>query len=210
MELPYYYFEYHYDIYRACLHGSNCCDNDYCRCGEIINTQITSVDLSKLLEATMNEVDKKRKYTEVERYCIGRILIQNKMHDLCNYELVIGGGYYGQEIIGVNCHNLRSCIIAVRKMLMLPNDDAKLKFIIHNEYGYLLDEMKDVSFELKEVRYKDILPPIDLRRIDGESYDFNSAIGIYKRVGDDKYRIVDGHHRWKNAEGNEIVKIFVY
>lgn len=210
MRLSHYNFDYDYDCSYACREGSDCCDNDYCRCGKIVNTQITKIDLDYLFKQTLEEFDKKRKYTEVERYCIGRMLIHHKMYDPENYVLSVCGGYYGEEIDGIECYNSHSYITAVREMLMLPDDDAKLKLVIHNEYGYLLDDMKGASFELKKVPYEDILPPIDLRRVDGESYDFNSAIGVYKRVGDDKYRIVDGHHRWRKAEGNKRVKIFVY
>lgn len=210
MHLSHYAFDYDYDIYRACQHGSDCCDNDYCRCGEIQNGKITSVDLDYLFKQTTDEIDKKRKYTEIERYCIGRMLIHHKMYDPESYELLVCRGYYGEEIDGIECYNSHSYITAVREMLMLPDDDAKIKLVIRNEYGYLLDDMKGANFELKEVRYEDILPPIDLRRTEGESHDFGCAIAVCKRVGDDKYRIVDGHHRWKNAGGRKKVKIFVY
>lgn len=211
MQLSHYYFEYDYDTYYACHHGSSCCDNDYCRCGVINNTQITKVDLDYLLRATFEEIDKKKKtWTDIDRYCVGRLLIAHNMHDGSNYELTVCGGYYGEEISGIYSNSIYAYMNDVREMFALSDDNARIKFVVQKEYGYLLDDMHDAVFELKTVKYSDILAPLDLRRVEGESHSFDTAIAICRHIGDDKYRIVDGHHRWKNAEGQKKVKILLY
>lgn len=35
-----YTFEYKNKIYRPCENGSDCCKNDYCRCGQITDVKI--------------------------------------------------------------------------------------------------------------------------------------------------------------------------
>lgn len=205
MKLSHYCFDYDYDTYRACHHGSSCCDNDYCRCGVIQDARITEVPSEYLVEELKKSINKKRKWTDFENYCLGRLFISHGLYKPDSYELRVCGGYYGQEIDGIDCSFWDSFEKDVQEMLLL-DDNEKIRYVLKKEYGYLLGGLDEATFEIQLVKYADILPPDDYRRLEGESIDFNSPIGIFKPIGE-KYRIIDGHHRWKKSES--LFEVFI-
>lgn len=207
MQIPSGYFEFDYDVYRPCQRGSDCCDS-ICRCGKLQDVKIESFDILGVADFLKKALlDKKHKWTVVENYCFGRLFTIMKLYDPEQYEPTTSRGYYGEEIDGAYVNEWLEFEREFKKMIKL-NDDDKIRFVLEKEYGYLLEELKGAQFECRSVDYTDILPPIDLRRTDGDSCDFSSAIAICKQMGD-KYRILDGHHRWKNANGWKKVDIFV-
>ena len=207
MNLSHYLFEYDYDIYRQCEHGSYCCDRDYCRCGVITDERVTEVPSESLIIEFKNFIDKKKKWNDFENYCLGRLFISHELYETEKYELTTCRGYYGEEINGVCCDCWDKFEKDAIEMLSLSDDD-KIKYVLKKEYGYLLDGLENAAFEIKFVEYSDILPPDDYRKVKGKSVDFNAPIGIYKPIGE-KYRIIDGHHRWKNSEDRKYVYIIV-
>lgn len=208
MKLSHYCFDYDYDTYRECENGSSCCENDYCRCGVIENIVIKSIDTDYLVSTFQDALlGKKHKWTDVEKYCFGRLFTAMKMYDTSKYSIHTCGGYYGEELDGASCDSWNEFEKEFKKMMELEDDD-KIRFVLEKEYGHVLEELKDAKFEYRLVKYSDIMPPDNYRKVDGECYDFSSAIGICKQFGD-KYQIVDGHHRWKKYEYFFEVNIFV-
>lgn len=207
MKFSYYTFEYDYDVNYACRNGSDCCDNDFCRCGVIVNEQVTQVPSEYLIEEFKKSIDKKKKWTDFENYCLGRLFTSHKLYDPEKYYLNTCSGYYGEEIYDISCDYWLEFEKEAQEMLLLE-DDNKIRYVLKKEYKYLLDGLENVTFEVKSVKYDDILPPDDYRRLEGQSLTFNAPIGIYKPIGE-RYRIIDGHHRWASNEGTETVKIIV-
>ena len=198
MRLSHYSFDYDYDTHHPCQYGSSCCDDDYCRCGIIENTRVKSVPTESLIAELKESIEKNRKWSDIEDYCIGRLFTSNKLWDTDSYSLKVCGGYYGEEIDGIESDAWDKFVDDVLKMLLLEDDD-KIRFVLNEEYGHVLPELQEASFELRLVKYSDIIPPDAYRRTVGNCNDFSSAIGVFKPVGK-KYRIIDGHHRWKKSE----------
>lgn len=218
--ISHYSFDYDYDVYRACENGADCCRYDFCRCGVIQNARILKLP-SNILETYMDEfrpplkekspkkytVTKKQPWSDLEMYCLDRLFIINQMYDLNKYRVYATGGYYGEEIGGVNIED-STFRADVNKMLNMP-DNEKIRFVLNREYGYLLPELEKADFVIEEINYADILPPDDYRRTVGDCELRSAIIGVYKRLGD-KYRIIDGHHRWKKAQTFPRIEVITY
>ena len=40
------FIDYDYDVNHPCQNGFDCCKNDYCRCGKIVNQKVNKIDLN--------------------------------------------------------------------------------------------------------------------------------------------------------------------
>lgn len=209
MEISHYYFEIDYDIFRPCENGDDCCKNDICRCGKIQNIAIKFLYMEEVVDVFKTALlGEKHEWTDVENYCFGRLFTSLKLYEPNKYKVNVVDGYYGEELDSVVCiDGWDEFEIEFKKMMELSDDD-KIRFVLQKEYGYLLDVFKNASFELRLVNYSDIITPRDLKRTEGDCYDFSSATAICKQIGD-KYKIIDGHHRWKKYEYYAQIYIYV-
>lgn len=196
-------FKIKYENYRSCQHGSDCCDNDYCRCGIIENAEVTEVgDITGCFE-TSNEFSK---------YCVDRLLVARKIWDSDKWEVRVQWGYYGQEIDGVYLKNAEAIENEVNKLLGLSDAD-KLKYVLNLEYGYILDVLENKAFEICEVDKSSIIFGQEghYKKCDKdivEKYrDYELPRGICVKDGT-KYRVIDGYHRISACQ-DEKVKIIV-
>lgn len=214
--------------------GSSCekCDG-YSRCRRIISTRVESVDFVSIMNSYENETE----LSEIEEYCLDRILRIEKLYDNDSFEVNTCRGYYGDEIESVHIvfdikESIKNKLIEISAL----SDIDKIKKILEYEYGYLLDSIKDASsVEIKEVAFDSI-------KIGNESYhskikdfemykSYEGPIAICSSVNDnilrkhpslvsfnkkliesqDYYRIIDGYHRYSAAKLNkkDVVKIIV-
>ena len=109
MKLSHHAFDYEYDFYRPCQHGSTCCQNNYCRCAQITNVHTKSIPGEYLIKELKKAIDKKRKWTAIEDYCIERLFVSNNLRNTNKYEFEVSRGYYGEEITGVTSDSLNTC-----------------------------------------------------------------------------------------------------
>jgi hypothetical protein len=189
-----YCVEYDYDNYTKCH-----CYPDYCRCSTIDNFRIISIDPMSITEQICNNY----KCNEITKYALSRVCMSLTADD---FEVDIDWGYYGQEIEGIYLVNDR-LIELIQLIIFTEDNDARIRMALTNEYGYLLDELKDCHFELIDINLNDIIfgQPDHYRklRVDIiEKYrDYEGICGIVKEK-DGKYSIVDGYHRCKAALDN--------
>lgn len=219
-----YYVDYDYDTQHDCDNG---CANDFCRCGTITNKRILSVDVMAITEhiykSFFDETSKSGKRAkklsdifsggkEIDMYCINRILTFHKIWEPDNWEIGTEGGYYGEEIgevslDGVIMSNIeRDCEL----MLSLDSISDKIKFVLHIEYGYLLDDIKDSQFDIITISKNDLdftkMSKTHITKVKSENLDhyngYNLPRGIVRRSLDGSYKIIDGFHRIISVDGD--------
>jgi hypothetical protein len=224
----FYYYGVSVDYHKTHCGGSSCdkCDG-YNRCSKIISTQVESVNLDSIISSYTDETN----LSEIERYCLDRILRIEKLYDKDSFEVNTCSGYYGEEIESVKIiPSVKQSINDKLMEISTLSDVEKIKKVLEYEYGYLLDSIKDaksakiveVPFESIKVgnksyhskikdfeMYKDYEGPIAvcLQKCD---YTCNKISDIWEDPRFD-YRIVDGYHRYSAAKLNkkDVVKIIV-
>jgi hypothetical protein len=130
-----YNVEYDYDTNR-----DNCTCEDYCRCSTIENAKVTYVDLIKITE----EFNKVFEGDEFTKYVVNRILTACKLYDTDNWYVSVCGGYYGEEIEGVYIKN-DDVKKWMDKLENAKSNKEKLFVALECEYGYVLDELKELN-----------------------------------------------------------------
>jgi len=231
----FYYHGINVDCKKTECGESSCrqCDG-YSRCRRIISTQVESVDFDSIMNSYTDQI----KLSEIETYCLDRILRIEKLYDKDSFEVNTCGGYYGDEIESVHIvYEKRESIKNKLNEISNLSDVEKIKKVLEYEYGYLLDSIKYAkSAKIVEV-------PFDSIKIGNESYhskikdfemykDYNGPVAICSSVNDsilrkhpslvnfnkkiiesqDCYRIIDGYHRYSAAKLNkkDVVKIIIF
>jgi hypothetical protein len=165
---------------------TNCNGNciDYCRCSSIINPKIRSID---------NTYEKFVKIgtTIEQKYLLDRLYSIYKWWDIHNYEVEIGGGYYGEEVYGVtHCNLTKTQEFYDRCKDMSWNE--LIPELLQLEYTYLPNFLENVKYNI------DIINPqiFDQQMVKSINTVLNTDIPIaIIRFDGIYYRIVDGHHR---------------
>jgi len=196
--------DYEYDSYYPCHHGSDCCNNDYCRCEELRNARVKGpLELLKFPE----------KLKLIDQYYFDRVIRLLGALKEDNWEVSVGSGYYGQEIDGISLYPMVENEIF--NNLSLPDDisDAdKLKKALEIEYGYILD----ILISMNKVRLLE-LPPKSLRlfnehyygKIDRTLYkDHALPACVVRKDVSGKYVVIDGYHRLAALMGKPKIKVY--
>ena len=209
---------------------SGCDEEGICRCGIIINPSIQQVNLNKIsniiydlyfdrsISTYRNNKINSILYgitEEIERYTIDRILRVNKIWNPINWEIHICGGYYGQEVEEVVIENKISLKIEdqIKECLNMNSLSERIEYILNLEYGKVLPELSNCSYELTNIDRDDIvfgsnshfnnIITEDLEHYSDKNY--RGIRGIVKPIGD-KFRLIDGYHRCYKTE-NKFVKV---
>jgi hypothetical protein len=197
--------EYDYDYHRECENGSYCCDNDYCRCGTIINASVLSIDpervvaiLSAPLRSTM------------QRYCVDRLLRITGAFSINSWEVNITGGYYGEEVHGVKLHDdIKNTIINELIALDKLSRTDKVKKLLELEYGYVLPRLKEASsIKISKVAIGNIKFVNDsyTKKVAAKDINIYNGYKLPRAVctkSGSTYSIVDGYHRMVAAMNNK-------
>jgi hypothetical protein len=200
-----YAFNFDYDTERDCdRHG---CDS-ICRCGRIINARIDEdTKIDNCIVSIQKKTNKKIRYrsydynpTDIERYCIDRLLHLHGLTDLDTYDVEIGGGYYGEEIVGVDHPAFGAFFKDVAEMINYPNDVDKVKLVIKAEYEFLLPELYDCSSAVVVDKIVgDIINNGStndrlqyMKKFDHTKYCITDGLPIGILLDN---RLIDGHHR---------------
>jgi hypothetical protein len=217
-DLKYYGVNCDYNTEYSC-EESGCNSEGICRCGKISNPHVTDVNISLIVNGLYNSKFDKSKSTErdnkinsiifgtgkeIDIYCIDRILRLYKIYDPNIWNIDICGGYYGDEIGNITLDsNIASKIEKdINQVLLLSKFRDKVRFILNNEYGYILPEIEESDYEFTTINMSDVVFGSDAhyRKIQQENLDhyypisYNGIRGIVVKHGD-KYRIIDGYHR---------------
>lgn len=227
-----YSVRYDYQTYKSC-ESSGCNDDGICRCGEINNAHITSVDIESIANSIYSiyfpdDKSTKRNNTintilygagkEIDLYCIDRILRSYKIYNKDNWDISVIRGYYGEEIGDV----LISQSLAVKiqhdidKLFTLQSLNEKINFILEIEYGYLLPELKGKSYEVVEISKKDVVFGQEGHYKKIQTYDLDHYLDVnYSGIkglvieSNGKYRVIDGYHRLYKTTKDKVKVILV-
>lgn len=212
--------EMEYDTHYKCHSGSDCCDNDYCRCGKIENARVESIDPELLIQSIITTAAGRTKKDSkedsiIDLYCLNRLIYNSSLISPDSWEVNIVGGYYGEETNGYEPSDLNDVKALSKNLLEVSNmkNIDKIKFILKNEYGFLLSELekfntavvKTVSTSNVILNNKDYSKKLDKLAVDKyKGYSLPRAICI---KDGDKYKVIDGYHRMTSAIINNIEKI---
>jgi hypothetical protein len=196
LRFHYDYDDIKYESYYPCQDGSDCCDGDYCRCGQILDTQIL---VPPTFSSVVEKVAKYYGFTKsIDIYACDRILRSEKAYDVHFYELYISPGYYGEEIDGIG-------FLSTDKLEKIFDDyghtktvKEKAEFLLKLEYGHLLDSLKDKKWTIKRVNKNDVIIPNETyfrKLVDQGIYEDYNLIKCVCLEKDGKYSVVDGYHR---------------
>jgi hypothetical protein len=199
------------------------CDS-ICRCCTIENARVTEVDTWSIAEYLVGETD------PILLYCVDRLLVASRIHEDWNWYVDIGGSYYGDEIDGVRLEGTTEINKRLAHLYSLDSDSERIKYVLIEEYGYLLDTLKDLEFSLEEMRREDIriantsmqkritgdLGPYlketwnKGKRVSGFSY--TGPVCVVRENSNGEMVLVDGYHRYSASEKREIntaIKVIV-
>lgn len=191
------------------------CLESICRCTEIYDTRIESMDVERILEELFAANYGNRSCSYLDFYCFDRICREYKIYDEDCYDIIVRNGYYGQEIDGVFFVNEDKVNAAFDKVLKYENDIDKIKYILELEYGYLIDDVeKATKVSIIDCDTKDVIAPNReyYRKMDEdvvESYkDFRGPCAICKKHKN-LYMLIDGYHRFRANKNSKQIKIIL-
>jgi hypothetical protein len=198
-----YYLDYDYDDWSDPQEHKYC---DYiCRCSRITNLRITDVAVDSIWKETIEVL--KKDYEEISlqhQYCIDRLFSIHKVWDTSLWEVGVIGGYYGDETDDATFSNFFDLKKDIYTVLDLDTDDA-IKWILVQEYGFLLDSLKDVTFTVYDMSIDEITVPNTFYMNKVSSNESAAPSEIYGILSSHhgKYTIIDGYHRLKDAQNSK-------
>jgi hypothetical protein len=200
--------EYDYDYVRDC--STYGCDS-ICRCGRYENLRVTAVTPSvanfEIERPYKDKAGRTRKkayaVSTIESYCIDRLLRIFKAYDPSLYTVSTSSGYYGEEIDGIHFDQPLALCTAVQQVLLLEKDVDKVKFVLQQEYQFLLPQVKAASrvdvrvVELSQVGLNEEYASRLKKDALAQTYAFADEVpvGILRKVTGG-FMLVDGYHRF--------------
>jgi len=187
------YLSVSYDERHPCQEGSNCCDNDYCRCGEISNVKVLKP--INIIHECLSLND---------GFFLERILSHFKLYSPDTYEGHPESGYYGDELGEITIKNKEKVIAVLDEFYKCETLRSKVEFILELEYERIASNVVGRRWYKKTVSISDIdlgnhvhYKKCDLveRYVD---YPFPRCILVEEN---ERYRLVDGYHRLKAVSG---------
>lgn len=207
-------YSYSYDC-----ESYGCDEEGICRCGSIHNEHVDSVDVSSIVKkiyddffeqgkaADRNNVINEVLYgigKDIDIYTIDRIIRSYKIWENENWNIEVEGGYYGQEVGDVTIKESIADKIEEELLTVfsLPSLKEKIEYLLKLEYGKILPEIADSSYESIVIDKDDVIFGVEkhLKKVMKKDLDFysdknyNSIRGIVKKSGD-KWQVIDGYHR---------------
>lgn len=207
-------YSYSYDC-----ESYGCDEEGICRCGSIHNECVESVDVSLIVKKIYDDffeqgksADRNNAINEVlygigkdiDIYTIDRILRSYKIWENDNWNIEIEGGYYGQETGDITIKEAIADKIEAElcTVFALPTLKEKIEYLLKVEYGKVLPELSNCSYESIVIDKDDVIFGVEkhLHKVMRKDLDFYSdknysgIRGIVVKSGD-KWRIVDGYHR---------------
>lgn len=212
-------------------HG--CDDEGICRCYTITDVEIKNVDVLAISYSIFSEIfnTKSTQYKrdnklnqilygfnqEIDLYCIDRILRISKIWENDNWNTSWGPNYYGDELDNIEMSDklYANLISKISHLISLTNLKDKIQYVLELEYGYLLDKIKDKSYEVVEIDKSKIIfgqedykKKIDILNYYSDiKYDLIRGVCLFKN---DEFRVIDGYHRLLSTKKEKVKIISIY
>lgn len=209
--------DFHYSGVDITYDRSECtCDpdrdsGDYCRRTRIISTKVKNVEIEKIkanLTMLKKSGGKPLKLHPLDNYCVDRLLRSHKIYDKDLWEIEVESGYYGEEIGGVFFKGQENLFADIEKLLKLQKNEEKMEFVLGREYGYILDVLKNKTWEISTIFKNQIVQKQETYHKKVEKCDFYKdwklPVCVVLDLSDGKYRMIDGYHRLVMSENDKI------
>jgi hypothetical protein len=208
--------------YHSC-ERSGCDDEGICRCYTITDVSIYNINLVELRKIIMKRIGNVRGKdlsfiiadtdTEMNAYCIDRILSKYKVYTSEAWEAEWNSDYYGESVNSIKLVDSSEIEKRIHEVIAIDEDIDKLKYVLQMEYGNILPEVDGTELVIETVSATDVVLSSTNRAntLDKsdttfyEKFDLPRAV-CYEKNG--KYVAVDGHTRL-TANKKETVKIIV-
>lgn len=220
------FIEYDTEGSNDCL--NNGCD-DICRCYHINKVVINYINIKTITDSIFDEIfnikssEFKRDNRinqvvygfdkDIDKYCIDRILRINKIYKKDKWISKSGNGYYGDEVLSIEMKKPHHEKISnsIDKVLSLSTLKDKIEFLLIEEYGYLIETIKNKEYKIIEIKKEDISfgQEIYRKKITKEEYYTDEQYKLIKGIclfDGMKWTVIDGYHRFVSSE-KEIIKI---
>lgn len=172
-----------------------------CSCGSVENENIESVNLELISSKICHELGfyKDNKYSEIDLYCINRLLSIYNMYELYNWKIEKSKDYYG-EYLEVYFYNDK-LEKAISDYTLLTTYQDKIEFVLKLEYGYLLGECHSKIWKIINIDTLDIFIPHReyFSNINNINYDYyDDIVCLCIKDKNNNYKLIDGYHRLKD------------
>ncbi len=179
-----------------------------CSCGKISEVEVSEVDLNQIMWTVCNYLELN---TELDRYCVDRIIRKANLYNKYDWDWNISNDYYGDCIEKV-IPTYNSFYTYINHYLKYTTDEDKILCLLSLEYGYILDSIRDKKWSIIDVNLDDIIIPNKehISSIELESwYEENELpICICIKKGD-KFQLIDGYHRLKSLKNKDKIRIIL-
>jgi hypothetical protein len=175
-----------------------------CRESVLTGAKVADVDLERVSEKFVVKQDK----NSILHYAIERQLAVMGFYNTERWEVQTVCGYYGEEVSDVT---MNSCDPEpFIDLVNAKNDLKRVHKILIAEYGYVLEELKPLkNVEIKKVVLDDVVPAQNgyVKKVSAGFYGGRNLPHCVCVVQGDRYRIIDGHHRYATARSEGLTHI---
>jgi hypothetical protein len=176
------------------------------------NNAIDNIRINQLCKYICKELYIKK---ELDKYCIHRILTAYKLYNPNNYNVDICTGYYGETYIRsatLQINNKEQFLLDIDYICNSQSNKNKIEKTLELEYGYITNILDGIkNYDIRTINTKSIeLSREYIKKINRDNIyaDYDLPIGICVKVGN-KYRLVDGYHRFVTNCNKDKIKIIV-
>lgn len=191
--------EIDYDTERNCFEAG--CDS-ICRCSRIVNATIRTMNVTYSnfeFKKKNPKTDRmiKHKISDIEAYCIGRLILAHGGRNVDSYEINTTQGYYDEEAY-VTFNNKIQLTEDVEKLVNMKKDIDKVFFVLEKEYSFIADIIKTcTNVDIINIKPSSIQPSTGSMMLKRqESYVFDIYEGDIVGIVKDGHLLVDGNHRY--------------
>jgi len=199
-----------------CAKSSDC--HPICECTTVRCARIKKIYPERVVHRIIPNKDR---LASILAYCIERIFRFGGGYDICNWIPRTAPGYHGHEVIGASMG--LSVIRRIQHhvdMLFEMNDAERMEYVLDIEYGKLLPQLIDANWRVAKMSSKDIIIRQEkyyksgLQKSILKTYNehcYCLPIGVCFDSGDELYRLIDGHHRFKanTQDGFHVCRNFI-
>ena len=187
-----------------------CGDDYYCRCSEIIDAKIESLNIPAIIAKFI----KKKDLNTIKGYCQERVLRHCGVFNVDNWEPDIQRGYYGEECNGIELDNK-----VLSKVKALLKTGLTIPKVLTLEYGRLLPVLIKRKWKIVTIKRNNIIvgqydyytTKLNPKIVDSyKEYKFPVCVCIpILDEGSELVRLIDGYHRFAATDSKRKIKIML-